>query len=305
MSKTNYWARNATQSDFWAHYSVLCQQADKFDRVVEECNRRLSNSSLELELMESRLSCNLSEARMRIEEQTVKHYVPGLNSPFVTRQSVVQAYEDQVQKRIYNDYLPEKNCGNCKHYRFGTSKTGPCDVFAFCWKDKPFESVRECIHNNRKYWSPDKNAARMMGMSSQDCEQDIHEVVENLTDRINQLRCDKIKSEIYDVYTKAMDADKPEKKYTVYDLYDLVFPDDPIKAHFDAERKRIEEKYKPQEEIAEKLEAPEVRRTHPEPIPTVTYDDHPILVDIACALAAVIILSMVVLVLCEIFFIIL
>lgn len=67
--------------------------------------------------------------------------------------------------------------------------------------------------------------------------------------------------------------DKTEKKYTVYDLYELVFPDDPIKAHFDAERKRIEEKYKPQEEVVEKISVPDLPKRHPEPIQTETYDD--------------------------------
>lgn len=268
-----YRARDTTQSDFGAHYGALCQQANEVSRVMVESNMNVSNSISRISASMAQCCCNFEETRMRIEEQTVEHYVPGLNSPFVTRQSAVQAYEDQVQKRIYNDYLPKKNCGNCKHYRFGPSKTGPCDVFAFCWKDKPLESIRECIHNNRKHWSPDKNAARMMGIGYEDSEQDIHDEIECLKDRINQTKYEKFRSELTDVYIKTMDADKSEKKYTVYDLYDLVFPDDPIKAHFDAERKRIEEKYKPQEEIAEKLEAPEVRRTHPEPIPTVTYDD--------------------------------
>lgn len=269
----NYWARDTTQSDFEAYWSNINCVTYEIRQAGLEYNTNASNSFSELESKIEQCCCNFEETRMRIGEQTVEHYVPGFNSPFVTRQSVVQAYEDQVQKRIYNDYLPEKNCGNCKHHQLGPSKTGPCDVFAFCWKDKPLESIRECIHNNRKYWIPDRNTARMMGIGYEDSEQDIHDEIECLKDRINQTKYEKFRSDLTDAHIKPMDADKPDKKYTVYDLYDLVFPDDPIKAHFDAERKRIEEKYKPQEEIAEKLEAPEARRTHPEPIPTVTYDD--------------------------------
>lgn len=253
---------------------------------MTESNMNASNSLSELESKIEQCCCNFAEAkamadlRMRLEEQTVEHYVPGFNSPFVTRQSVVNICEDDP-----------KSCTNCKwNLCYPTYK--------WCGADLE-DPIRSCIRSGRKYWRKSKL------LEIQDSTQDIHTVVENLKGRINQTRYEKFSSEPSDVYIKAMDADKPKKKYTIYDLYDLVFPDDPIKAYFDAERKRIEEKYKPQEEIAEKLEAPEVRRTHPEPIPTATYDDHPILVDIACALAAVIILSMVVLVLCEIFFIIL
>lgn len=175
-------------------------------------------------------------------------------------------------------------------------------MFNYCTDTDPFAPIRQCIYNDRAYWSPDDATAELMGVRRkiQEASQDV--TISELKNRIELLRIQQLQTNIAATHKE---PPKPEKKYTVYDLYELVFPDDPIKAHFDAERKRIEEKYKPQEEIAEKLEAPEARRTHPEPIPTVTYDDHPILVDIACALAAVIILSMVVLVLCEIFFIIL
>lgn len=49
-------------------------------------------------------------------------------------------------------------------------------------------------------------------------------------------------------------SNQSEERFTLYDLYDLVFPDDPIKAHFDAERKRINEEYEKQKAIYEQME---------------------------------------------------
>lgn len=203
----DYRARDTTQSDFWAHYGALCPQVDKFGQATGECNRRLSNSRLELELMESRLNCNLSESRMRLEEQTVEHYVPGLNSSFVTRQSVVQFINDDLEKRV-NDLMLQ----NMQAYAYGAYGSGEAN-------SKLQKTMREEL-------SQCKTHGEMLQV-------------------VREHGC-------------AIDLTKPEKKYTVYDLYELVFPDDPIKEHFDAIRKEIEEKYKPQEEIVEKISVPDM-----------------------------------------------
>lgn len=248
----DYRARDTTQSDFGIGYAALCQQANKFDRAVEECNRRLSNSRLELELIESQLNCNLSEARMRLEEQTVEHYVPGFNSPFVTRQSVMKICEDE-----------QKSCTNCKwNLCYPTYK--------WCGADLE-DPIRSCIRSGRKYWRKSKL------LDNQDHEQSVHDEVEYLKDRINQTRYEKFSSELSDVYIKVMDADKPKKKYTIYDLYDLTFPDDPIKKHFITVCNNIEKRYQERKEVLDQIEAPEVRTHHVEPIPTVTIDDDPVL----------------------------
>lgn len=217
-----YRARDTTQSDFWAHYGALCQQTDEISRAMAESNMNASNSISRINASMAQCCCDLEEARMRLEEQTIENYVPGFNSLFVTRQSVVRFINNDLEKRV-NDLMLQ----NMQAYAYGAYGLGEAN-------SKLQKTMREEL-------SQCKTHGEMLQV-----------VREN---------------------GRAIDLTKPEKKYTVYDLYDLVFPDDPIKAHFDAERKRIEEKYKPQEEIAEKLEAPEVRRTHPEPIPAVTYDD--------------------------------
>lgn len=218
----DYRARDTTQSDFWAHYGALCQKANEVSRVMAESNVNASNSISLASASMAQCCCNFEETRMRIEEQTVEHYVSGFNSPFVTRQSVVQFINNDLEKRV-NDLMLQ----NMQAYAYSAYGSGEAN-------SKLQKTMREEL-------SQCKTHGEMLQV-------------------VREHRC-------------AIDLTKPEKKYTVYDLYDLVFPDDPIKEHFDAIRKEIEEKYKPQEEIAEKLEAPEVRRTHPEPIHTVTYDE--------------------------------
>lgn len=250
----NYRARDTTQSDFGVAYTALCQQVNEVSRVMVESNTGASNSLSEIESKIEQCCCNFEEAktmanlRMRLEEQTVEHYVPGFNSPFVTRQSVVNICEDE-----------QKSCTNCKwNLCYPTYK--------WCGADLE-DPIRSCIRSGRKYWRKSKLP------DDQGHEQSIHDEVEYLNDRMNQLRYDQLKSELSDVYIKVVDADKPKKKYTVYDLYDLTFPDDPIKKHFITVCNNIEKRYQEKKKVLDQIEAPEVRTYHVEPIPTVTIDD--------------------------------
>lgn len=149
----NYWARDTTQSDFGIAYTALCQQANEVSRVMAESNMNASNSLSELESKIEQCYCNFAEAkvmadlRMRLEEQTVEHYVPGFNSPFVTRQLVMQARNDELENKV------------------------------------------------------------------------------------NNLMLQNMQGKIYDSRSRKTVPVEP-KKYTIYDLYDLTFPDDPIKKHF-------------------------------------------------------------------------
>ena len=197
---------------------------------------------------------------------------------------------------------PPKSCYNCKHRRYGfyNLSEGACEMFsdtAYC--------IRMCIYSNRMYWEPRldidiKHSDTKTSISTEllQCntnEETLevarkHGLVIDLTKQENQpekdlqaqIRIGELKRRLEllriqqlqtNIVAAPKEPPKPEKKYTVYDLYDLVFPDDPIKAHFDAERKRIEEKYKKQEEIVDKLYVPEVRMVYIEPIHTVTHDD--------------------------------
>ena len=149
----NYWARDTTQSNSGIAYTALCQQVNEVSRVMVESNMNGSNSLSEIEAQLKQCCCNLEQAKttlnigMRIEEQTVEHYVPGFNSPFVTRQMVMQVRNDELEKKI------------------------------------------------------------------------------------NDLMFQNMQGKIYDSCSRKTVPVEP-KKYTIYDLYDLTFPDDPIKKHF-------------------------------------------------------------------------
>lgn len=132
----------------------------------------------------------------------------------------------------------------------------------------PYYCIRMCIYSNRKYWEPDNRAADLIGLKVKAQEAD--DEISGLKNGLELLRLQQPQTNIV---ATPKEPPKLEKKYTIYDLYDLVFPDDPIKAHFDAVRKEIEEKYKPQEEIVEKISVPDMPKRHPDPIQTVTYDD--------------------------------
>lgn len=160
--------------------------------------------------------------------------------------------ETKNQQKPKNDST--KTCGTCKNWDIGSP--------TLCGKFRTSNLAYNCSFGGHPYWEPKID----IGIKYSDTKTSI-------ATELYQCKTNEENLEVARKHGCAIDLTKPEKKYTVYDLYDLVFPDDPIKAHFDAERKRIEEKYKPQEEIAEKLEAPEVRRVHVEPIPTATYDD--------------------------------
>lgn len=184
----NYWARDTTQSDFGIAYTALCQQVNEVSRVMVESNMNASNFASQINQMESQLNCNLSEARMRLEEQTVEDYVPGFNSPFVTRQMVMRDRNDELEKKV------------------------------------------------------------------------------------NELMLQNMQGKIYDSRSRKTVPVEP-KKYTIYDLYDLTFPDDPIKKHFITVCNNIEKRYQERKKVLDQIEVPEVRTYHVEPIPTVTIGD--------------------------------
>lgn len=142
-------------------------------------------------------------------------------------------------------------------------------MFNYCADTDPFAPIRQCIYNDRAYWSPDDATAELMEVRRkiQEASQDV--TISELKNRIELLRIQQLQTNIVATHKEPL---KPEKKYTVYDLYELVFQDDPIKAHFDAERKRINEKYKTQEEIVEKIETPEVARVQDDLIFVETLD---------------------------------
>lgn len=250
----NYWARDTTQSDFGIAYTALCQQANEVSRVMAESNMNASNSLSELESKIEQCYCNFAEAkvmadlRMRLEEQTVEHYVPAFNSPFVTRQSVVNICEDE-----------QKSCTNCKwNLCYPTYK--------WCGADLE-DPIRSCIRSGRKYWRKSKL------LDDQDREQSVHNTVSDITYRTNQLRYERLKAELNDVHINPVKPDKPKKKYTIYDLYDLTFPDDPIKKHFITVCNNIEKRYQQKKKVLDQIEVPEGRTYRVEPIPTVTIDD--------------------------------
>ena len=185
----NYWARDTTQSDFGAAYTALCQQANEVSRVTVESDINASNSISRISASVAQCCCNFEEARMRIEEQTVEHYVPGFDSPFVTRQMVMQVRNDELEKKI------------------------------------------------------------------------------------NDLMIQNMQGKIYDSRSRKTVPVEPKKKYTIYDLYDLVFPDDPIKKYFITVCNNIEKEYQKKKEVLDQIEAPEVEIYHVELVPTVTIDD--------------------------------
>ena len=184
----NYRVRDTTQSDFGMAYAALCQQVNEVSRVMVESNMNASNSISRISASMAQCCCNFEEARMRIEEQTVEHYVPGFNSPFVTRQMVMQARNDELEKKI------------------------------------------------------------------------------------NDLMIQNMQGKIYDSRSRKTVPVEP-KKYTIYDLYDLTFPDDPIKKYFITVCNNIEKRYQEKKKVLDQIETPEVRMSHVEPIPTVTIDD--------------------------------
>lgn len=216
----NYRVRDTTQSDFGMAYAALCQQTDEISRAMAESNMTASNSFSWVEAQLNQCCCNFEEDRMRIEEQTVEHYVPGFNSPFVTRQMVMQVRNDELEKKI------------------------------------------------------------------------------------NDLMIQNMQGKIYDSCSRETVPVEP-KKYTIYDLYDLVFPDDPIKKYFITVCNNIEKEYQKKKEVLDQIEAPEVEIYHVGPVPTVTIDVHPIMDCLGEGLAATIMLGMAALILYEIFFIIL
>ena len=69
-----------------------------------------------------------------------------------------------------------------------------------------------------------------------------------------------------------VESTQPENKYTIYDLYDLVFPDDPIRDYFIKLNHEIQNRYQPQENVLKKLEAQKSEKSSVTPIPFVTYD---------------------------------
>ena len=248
----NYRARDTTQSDFGMSYTALCQQVNEVSRVMAESNMNASNSFSEIEAQLNQCCCNLEQAKttlnigmqnigMRIEEQTVEHYVPGFNSPFVTKQSVMDIYEDE-----------QKSCTNCKwNLCYPTYK--------WCGADLE-DPIRSCIRSGRKYWRKSKL------LDDQDREQSVHNTVSDITYRTNQLRYERLKAELNDVHINPVKPDKPKKKYTIYDLYDLTFPDDPIKKHFITVCNNIEKRYQEKKKVLDQIEAPEVEIYHVDPV---------------------------------------
>lgn len=202
-------------------------------------------------------------------------------------------------RESYKDF--PKSCFNCKHKIYGFQK-GSCRMFNYCADTDPFAPIRQCIYNDRAYWSPDDATAELMGVRRkiQEASQDV--TISELKNRIELLRIQQLQTNIVATHKE---PPKPEKKYTVYDLYDLTFPDDPIKKHFITVCNNIEKRYQEKKKVLDQIEAPEVEIYHVEPLPTVTIDDHPIMDCLGEGLAATITLGMAALILYEIFFIIL
>lgn len=250
----NYRARDTTQSDFGIAYTAICQQVNEVGRVMVESNMTASNSLSEIEARINQCCCNFAEARamadlrMRLEEQTVEHYVPGFNSPFVTRQTVANICEDD-----------QKSCTNCKwNLCYPTYK--------WCGADLE-DPIRSCIRSERRYWVSRSKALEIQDKPTTFI--DLRADLDNTPLRDLGVR------RVYETEQgkTVIIEDKPKKKYTIYDLYDLTFPDDPIKKHFITVCNNIEKRYQEKKKVLDQIEAPEVRTHHVEPIPTVTIDD--------------------------------
>lgn len=167
MKETDHRARDTTQSDFWAHYGALCQQANKFDREMAQCNMRMSNSLSEIEAQLNQCCCNLEQAK-----------------------TMANLGMQNIWMQVRNDELEKK---------------------------------------------------------------------------INDLMLQNMQGKIYDSRSRKTVPVEP-KKYTIYDLYDLTFPDDPIKKHFITVCNNIEERYQERKEVLDQIEAPEVEIYHVEPV---------------------------------------
>lgn len=227
--------------------------------------------------------CNLNSSQFyRLQSQNVncaQRFNDGCtNVAFNLQQQIVE-----VAEKGYKNF--PKSCYNCKHKRYGYHNVtdGPCDMWGGL---DSYDYARICIRSGYTFWESEFEE-KFNETSAQLEDLQFKIKIEELKLRIEQFESQRLQTNI--AVTPKI-TQNPEKKYTVYDMYDLVFPDDPIKAHFDAERKKINEEYEKQKAVVDKLEVPEVRINRPEPIPTVTYDDSLDLLDaMLMALAGILI----------------
>lgn len=141
--------------------------------------------------------------------------------------------ETKNQQKPKNDST--KTCGTCKNWDIGSP--------TLCGKFRTSNLAYNCSFGGHPYWEPKID----IGIKYSDTKTSI-------ATELSQCKTNEENLEVARKHGCAIDLTKPEKEYTVYDLYDLVFPDDPIKAHFDAERKRINEEYEKQKAIYEQME---------------------------------------------------
>lgn len=206
--------------------------------------------------------CNLNSSQFyRLQSQNV-NCAQRINDGCTNVAFNLQQQRIEDTRERYKDF--PKSCYNCKHKRYGYRNVtdGPCDRFGGI---SSYDYARSCIINGYTFWELDIPDFEVVHA-------DENGVTFKSKDEDRGRVCDLIMNS----YKKSFcleDAPKPEKKYTVYDMYDLVFPDDPIKAHFDAERKRINEEYEKQKAVVDKLEVPEVVKIQDDLIFTETYED--------------------------------
>lgn len=178
--------------------------------------------------------CNLNSSQFyRLQSQNV-NCMQNVNDTFSNVQFNLQQQRIEDTRERYKDFL--KGCFNCKHKIYGFQK-GSCRMFDHCIDTDPFAPIRQCIYNDWAYWSPDDATAELMGVRRkiQEASQDV--TISELKNNLELLRIQQLQTNIV---ATPKEPPKPEKKYTVYDMYDLVFPDDPIQAYFAGVYGRIE-----------------------------------------------------------------